>query len=222
MQFGLYQRGSLINQIVNALVEMTEALVLRLAAMKTNVDLLQNDSEFENGEDFVIADERHIAAGLFGISADQFAASKPARLSGDRGLGTARIAGLRPIAQDQAEIDQRVAYRRHFPVEHRFDAARILQVEHHVIELEIVVNQRGRRRCGQPVGEPLDDAVHQRDFFGLSAVPALEPAADLALQKALRLAERHQAVLNDIDGVQRDQAIDKAAAYAPRVIGEDG
>ena len=46
---------------MDALIKMPEAFVLRLAAVKADIDLLQHDSQLEKGEHFVIIDDRKIA-----------------------------------------------------------------------------------------------------------------------------------------------------------------
>src|SRR5260370_39932032 len=44
---GLYQRCGLLNKVVDAFIEMSEALVLGLPAMESHVNLLQHHCQFE-------------------------------------------------------------------------------------------------------------------------------------------------------------------------------
>src|ERR1700733_7374069 len=106
---GLYQCGGLFNQIVDAFVEVAEAFVFGLAAMEPHVDLLQDYSQFEECEHFVIVDERKIAAGFSGVTAEKLVASEPAWLRSDGRLGSTRIARLRPVAKNKPEIHKRIA-----------------------------------------------------------------------------------------------------------------
>src|SRR5580700_11675565 len=114
---GLYQRGGLFNQVVDALVEMAEALVRGLAPVEAHVDLLEHHRQLEEREHLVIVDERKIAPGFFGVAAEKLIASKPTRLRRDRRFGSPWIAGLRPIAENESEIHQRIADGRHLPIE---------------------------------------------------------------------------------------------------------
>ena len=50
-------------------------------------------------------------------------------------------------------------------------------------------------------GQPLHQVVHGGDLFRLGALPAIEPAAHLALQETGGLTQRDQAVLLDVDRV---------------------
>ena len=42
---GLYQCRGLLNQVVDALIKMPKAFVLRLAAVESHIDLLQHNSQ---------------------------------------------------------------------------------------------------------------------------------------------------------------------------------
>src|SRR5204862_2089327 len=56
--------------------------------------------------------------------------------------------------------------------------------------------------------------VHIADLFGLSALPTIGPAADLAFQESVRFPERRQSVRFDIHGVKIGQALQEPGAYA--------
>src|SRR5438270_353405 len=130
---GLYQCGGLFNQVVHAFIEMPEALVLRLAAMESHINLLQYGRQFEECEHFVIVNERKVASGFFGVAAKKLIASEPAGLRSDRRLGSSRIAGLRPVTEDESEIHQWIADGGHLPIEHRLDPARVARVQHQIV-----------------------------------------------------------------------------------------
>src|SRR6266851_1121953 len=122
MRLGLYQCRGLLNKVVDAFVEMAEALVLGLSAMEAHVDLLQHHRQLKEREHFVIINRRQIAPGLFSVAPDELIARVPTRLRGQRRFCPARIAGLPPITKDQAQIDQRIANRGHLPIQHRLDS----------------------------------------------------------------------------------------------------
>src|SRR5260370_21236033 len=80
MCLGLYQRGSLLNKVVDAFIEMAEAFVLGLSAMETHVDLLQHHRQLKEREHFVIIYRRQIPPGHFGVAPDEFIARVPTGL----------------------------------------------------------------------------------------------------------------------------------------------
>src|ERR1700676_1320968 len=178
---GLYQCYGLFYQVVDALIEVAEARILCLAAMETHIDLLQHHRQLEEREHFVIVDEREIAPGFFSVAAEKLIAREPAWLQSDRRLRPSWITGLRPVAENEPEIYKRIPDSRHLPVEHGLNLARIARVQHEVVQLEIIVNQRRSGRNGQTIGEPLDEPVHPKDLLGFRAFPALEPTAHLAV-----------------------------------------
>src|SRR5215471_12250503 len=215
---GLYQCGGLLNEVVDTFIKMPEAFVLGVPTVESHINLLQHDRKLEERENFVIVDQRKIAPGFFSVETEKLIAREPAGLRRDRRLGSTRIARLRPIAQDESQIHQRIADGRHLPIEYRLDPPRVARVEHDVIQLEVVMDERRRRRNGQLIGEPLDDPLHQRDLFGFRTLPPLEPTAHLTLQKTIWLSKRDQSMLFDIDGVQLDQAVDESLAHSRRII----
>jgi hypothetical protein len=64
----LNERRRQPDQPAHAPVEGTKALVLRLPAVKTIVDLLQNHGQFEDPENFVVPDVSEVAPGSLGVS----------------------------------------------------------------------------------------------------------------------------------------------------------
>ena len=94
------------------------------------------------------------------------------------GFRAAGIARLAPIAEHQTEVDQRIADGSHLPIEHGFDAAGIRLVEHHIVELEIVVDQGGRGRFRQVLAQPAQQMIHVGDLFGLGALPNARPSRE--------------------------------------------
>ena len=198
---------------------MAETLVGGLAAPEAVVNLLQNHGQLEHAEHFVPGKRRQIAAGLLGVVRHEFVAREPARArwsplaewcrapasnSSSTASGRGRYSGSPTVVISQSST---ASIRSGAP-----------SVEHHVVELEIVVNQRRRagRRNGR--GQPRHHAIHFRTGLGPRALPALGPSLHLPFDESLRLAERDQPVFFDIDAVQLDQAIDKRAADALRVI----
>src|SRR5712675_141409 len=95
-----------------AAVIVAEALVLRLAAHKANVDLLDDHRELERGEHLMPADRRDIEAGARGVALDRLGAAGEAVAPGRHRRDLAPlgiIARLDPVVQHIAEIGERVA-----------------------------------------------------------------------------------------------------------------
>ena len=83
-----------------------------------------------------------------GLESDDLLACHPAGAICDRSQRTVWISFVlrplhRPVTKKQTHVNQRIANRTHLPVEHRYDARGIVFVEHDVVELEVVVNNRG-------------------------------------------------------------------------------
>ena len=92
----------------------------------------------------------------------------------------------------------------------------IVRVEHDVIELEVAVHDRRRRRVGgQMLAQPVGERVHLRQRRRARSVPALGPPAHLALDEAGRLAEGAETLRVNVDRVQIRQRIDHRLADAP-------
>ena len=67
----------------------TKALILRLPAVKTIVDLLQNHRQLEDPENFVVPDVSEVAPGSLRVSFEKLIARVPPglrRQSGRRGM----------------------------------------------------------------------------------------------------------------------------------------
>ena len=78
-------------------------------------------------------------------------ASRPWWLTRPAFGGSRRVG---PVVEQRAEVDQRLAERRHVPVEDRLHAVGVGRIELAVVELEVVVHERHPRRRRQGRGEP--------------------------------------------------------------------
>src|SRR5262245_35017249 len=110
-----------MGEILDARAETGEARIGGLALHVAEIDLLNDDGDLEDGEDLVVADVGDVAARARRVALEQFVAREIAGTMRYRGQ---RIALLgwgrrRPIGEQDAEIDQRVAQRAHLPVEYR-------------------------------------------------------------------------------------------------------
>ena len=97
------------------------------------------------------------AAGLLGVAGGEEVAAGEAGAAGDRGeVGdrVRRVGRLRPHRGHVAEVGERVADRRHLPVEDRGEA-RGGGGDHHVAEPVVAVDDGRGRRLGQVGGEPV-------------------------------------------------------------------
>src|SRR5262249_4048418 len=99
----------MLSHVPNPRAEAGEARVGRLALHVAVVDLLNDDGDFEDGEDLVITDVREIAAGPRGIAIDDLVAREVARSMRHRRQRVALLRRCRrlPVRQDYPEIDER-------------------------------------------------------------------------------------------------------------------
>ena len=107
-----------------------------------------------------------------------------------------------------AEIGQRVAQGREFPVEYGQHARR-LGVEHEVVEPVVPVHDGDQllvaRHDRDVLRQPLDQPVHLGDGLGDRGDVLLAPAADLAFEVVAGLAEVGQPNRGEIDAVKGGQ-----------------
>ena len=105
--------------------------------------------------------QRHVAPR--GVALGELGARREARARrARRRAAVARVVGLGPVAEQRAEVDERVAERRHVPVEDRLHAVGIGGVELAVVELQVVVHEGRAARGGQARGEARVDLVEAR------------------------------------------------------------
>ena len=186
---GLFEEGG------DALVEVGEAGVLRLAAEPAGVDLLEDDGEFEAAQDFMIGQMAEAAAGLAGPGGGEFGAGEPA------GAG-----GVVPVGEGEAEVDEGVAEGGHLPVEDAGDGGAL---EDDVVELVVVVDEGGRGFGGEVGGEEVEDAGGVRGVGRGGVAPAFRPAGDLAGDEAGGFAEGGEGGAGEGNGVELDEGIDE-------------
>ena len=176
---------------LDAGTERGKTLVLRLPAHKPEIDLGNDDRHAEQAERLVEVNGGQVAPAVFGVVGDQFLAPQEAvvkrhhRQRAEMG----RIVGQTPPRQQRAQVGKGIAERTHIPVEHGNDAARIVAVQHDVVQLVVVVDQRRRalRRLVAP--QPVIDRVHRRQLLQFGRLPAPPPPLDLSADEAGRPAQ---------------------------------
>src|SRR5437868_1286005 len=204
--------------------ECGEPFVVRLPSHISEIDLLNYDSDLEQRESLIKGDPGQVAAGLFGIALGHFSASQPpgSRSHGADGFPPRfRIVFLGPVTKQDAEIDQWIAYSAHLPIQHRYDAGRVFEAEHHVVELEIVMYKSSRPSHGRiglgwnALAEPLHDLVHFWDFACFGALPSLVPSLNLPRYESDWFSKRCQSAAVDIHIVQSGKSVDHGFADSP-------
>ena len=93
---------------------------------------------------------------------------------------------LTPVEEEQPEVGERVAERRHLPVEHRDDLARVVGRHHRVVEAVVAVHDRGRagRRAARRAAGAR--ARRPRAARGSSTAPTARPSAAPAARGSRR------------------------------------
>ena len=125
------------------------------------------------------------------------------------------IAFIRPILNQCAEIDQRVAEGRHVPIKNRFRVIWIGRIELIVVGFQIVVHERNALRGGHAACQAIGDGIHQTVvIYGSHEIPALSPTDDLSCGEAFGLAKVGEAAGNGIKAVQFRHSINHCEADA--------
>src|SRR5699024_9095085 len=99
-----------------------------------------------------------------------------------------------------------VADRGQLPVEDPDDAGRVAGVEDEVVQPEVVVDQRVRVVCGDPLDQPGHGLLEVRYVRGAGGPEALDPLVHLALGEAVAAVQPRQlGDGRDVDVVQLDK-----------------
>jgi predicted ATPase/DNA-binding SARP family transcriptional activator len=123
-------------------------------------------------------------------------------------------AGLGPAGDEVAEVGERVADRRHLPVEDRDEPRRRVEADHDVAEAVVAVHDRGGRAVGHRRAQRLADLEAGRQLARGVDLPEPRPPAQLALEVAGRLAQGLEAARAPVDGVQLGQRVHELEAEA--------
>ena len=179
------------------------------------VNLLGNAREAEKAVHEIEAQVVGGEVGVGNVTRDHLAAGERAGQMGwpkADGLHLRRVVGLHPIGQRRAQIHQRVADGRQFPVQHAHHTEIVGRVEEDVIEPIIVVDER-RTAFRRHVGfQPCDDVLEIRHVGGARIAVAPRPALHLPLDIAFRVAEIAEAEGAVIERVQAAVSVDEPLA----------
>ncbi len=86
----------------------------------------------------------HIAPATFGITLHQCPAREEPFVANRHGGGHLHelgIAWLGPVGEQRPQVRQWIAQRAHIPVENGDNGAGVVFIEHHIVELIVIVNQ---------------------------------------------------------------------------------
>ena len=120
---------------------------------------------------------------------------------------------------------ERVADRGHLPIQNGDDPRQVLGIEHEVVVLVVVVDERGVRFRRHVVGQPLRDSIHLRERIGLGVGVAIDPARHLARDVPFRFSQVGQTGRLVVQRVQESQIVDQCRAEPAcrrRVDGQAG
>ena len=123
-------------QIFHILPHIRHAFIFSFAVHEPFVKLLQHDGDAPVGEGFVPSDAIHGKACTLLILVDEEAFGREVACEGEGEFD----AGIGPVGEGGAEVDERVAERTHVPIENGRYPIRIIWLKLTVVELEIVVD----------------------------------------------------------------------------------
>ena len=90
------------------------------------------------------------------------------------------------------------------------------RVEYYVVEFIVIMDERCFLRWWHVFLHPWSELLDLWNFMGLRTVVAFDPAADLALDVALRLAQISKADRRIVEAVQPSQIVKKRVAHLAR------
>src|SRR3954469_5020939 len=214
-------RAGDLEQPGHAVAQGAGPRVVALAAPVAAVDCLAEDGRLPQRERLVPAQARDVAARPLRVSSDELVARREA-LGGGDGREQQRVlvrARLRPAHGQVAEGGERVADRRHLPVEDRDEPRRRVEADHDVAEPVVAVHDGRRWALGHRRLEPLADLEAVGELARRVDLPQARPAAELALEVAGRLAEPVEPARRVVDGVEVDEAVDELEAEPAALVG---
>ena len=180
--------------------------------------VLQDHGHPEVGEDNVEIEVAQVASAALSVAGRRLRPGGEAR---QRDHGAARdhqtgrpaiAAALRPVHLEGPDVRQRVAQRRHLPVEDGSEVA--LPVDDGVVQPVVAVDDSGVALGGHGGGEPALELLQLRQLPRLHPGDLVGEAAQLPLDVALRPAEVGEPRLGGVQRVQARQRIDQLLAQA--------
>src|SRR4051812_36845694 len=173
-----------LEQPRHAVAQPARPRVVALALEVAPVDRLAEDRRLPQGERLVPGEVRDVALRVLRVALSQLVAGREARLRRDRAeqQRVVRHAGLRPARDEVAEVGERVADRRHLPVEDGLEPRRRVAADHDVAEAVVAVDDGGRRALRHRRLELLADLGAVLELARRVDVPQARPAAELALE----------------------------------------
>ncbi len=125
---------------------MPVRLVARLAEVVAVINLLDNNSQAKQPINLVKSEIFGAKAHFFAIISHHFLPGQHARqvswLAAQHFVDEI-IIRLHPVGQRISQIHQRIAYRRHFPIQNPDHPHRVFRIQHDIIKTEIVVDEAG-------------------------------------------------------------------------------
>jgi hypothetical protein len=187
-----------------------EALAERLAHAVPGRDPLDDDGELVEREDDVEVEVVDVAPGLLRVQLDDLVPAREPGLLVDRlpGGDDLRL-GLAPVEKEKPDVGERVAERRHLPIEDRGDAAGVVGRQHRVVEAVVAVHDGRRARLRQSVAQPARHLVNGGQVLRLGAIPLLAPPAQLALHEPVGMTEVPEADGLVVDAVNAREHVDE-------------
>jgi hypothetical protein len=167
----------------------------RLAGTGAGVGAFEDDPQLVAGQHHVPVDRRQIAPAHLCIVLDKLIGGCKTLPWRDRDVGGARDIGFRPCCEEPPEIEQGIADRAEFPVDHRGNVSRI-RADKDICQVEVAMDD-ARPELGRPVRvEPIGDLIDTGDRrrtrpagqFGIARQLRL-PASDLSFEIVVGLPE---------------------------------
>ena len=177
------------------------------------MDALQDHRELEEREHGVEVQIAQVAPALLGVAAHRFIARGEAGQGEHGGAGDARArrrrhrAALRPVHHLQADVGQRIAQRRHLPIQDGGDVA--VAGEHAVVEAVVAVDQRVAGLDRQRGGQAPRQFVQLRQLALLRSRQLIDEAPHLPSEEAFGFAEVRKSDLGGVDGVESHQRVNQ-------------
>jgi hypothetical protein len=213
----LHERADALLDALEAVPTMAPPRTRATMPAQTTASLKAANAAYQGSGREVETGARGVALGDLGPRRE---ALEHRRRRHDERVGAgARVVGLRPVAEQDADVGERVAERRHLPVEDGRDPPGRRRVEDRVVEAVVAVHDGVPLRRRDVGGEVGREGVERLVALDAGRVPLLHPAAHLPLEVALGPAELAQPDRDGVDVVQRGEHVDEPLADRPALRG---
>src|SRR5258708_25002867 len=188
----LCKLSRVFNQSANTITERTEPFIPGLPSLPAQINLLNDYRQFEIGKDHVKIERRKVATALLSVDFHEIFAPNEARHRRHRWQDCPQFFGIiciHPVAQGSSKVKERVTDSCHLPIKYCRCSGEVIRIQQHIVQLEIVMNERCCRALRHMFCQPAGESLNLRYIVCLGSEVTLDPALNLAREETVGMPE---------------------------------